>query len=318
MINKLDVYKPCYDCCKLPAGFNFFLRGTAVNYACEDKCGETGGGKNSTNIGGFNGPCPYTNFVTYNKEFDPCIFYTKIVRKDNYSNVTIFDNFTQKCKPLIDGGYIATTTTTYKYNEDGACERKIVRNAPLGFPGQSRSLSLEYSDPITDCQYIYEEPIETTGIACSEFINPFLVEKYGTSTTITEITHAPSQTCYFKYWVRLVFQIWDADQDPNAGPNDCGDPIWFQTGGNFVGQVYSYEWEGESTPCINNPRSPQSSEENLIVGTVNWLFDAPISGFSGLTSSVEQKYSFVKDYEPKWPSERSGGNDCKQDGYPLC
>lgn len=82
---------------------------------------------------------------------------------------------------------------------------------------------------------------------------------------------------------------------------------------------YTYEWYGSGDPCFTDQTKTFFAEENTIESNINWDFEiATLNAATGVSGLFEMKYSIVNGYEPRWPSERSGPNDCRGDGYPRC
>ena len=82
---------------------------------------------------------------------------------------------------------------------------------------------------------------------------------------------------------------------------------------------FTYEWNGSGNPCYADQTKPYFDEENIIEGNIDWTFDIKtVEIATGVSGLFEMKYSIINGYEPLWPSERSGPDECAIDGYPAC
>jgi len=82
---------------------------------------------------------------------------------------------------------------------------------------------------------------------------------------------------------------------------------------------FTYEWNGSGNPCFADETKTYFDEENIIEGDIDWTFEIrTVDVATGVSGLFEMKYSIVNGYEPLWPSERGGPNECAIDGYPAC
>lgn len=386
-------FRPC-DCCEPPAFSQPTFTGKYYLYECSNKCGLTSTNiSSSTVIGSI---CPYTAVFTVNVEPDVCTYYSKFSREYDYTVISTSDGeggcetpdaFLGQCPDGPNGTIVSTYTLI-----DGECE--LIQTGCGGGPGNSRSETWTFENPITDCEYkLYEEdpnnPLgysnTTNSVEALEYISRIGNVKEKSITVFEKIRHAPTATCYLKVWVRTRIQKWklpprdsDSWEPPNYQPfaedpeceategpdwedNPCyrkvveDDPFccndtWdsqCQTDyenclaefvpppiasgpceGPFIedgditeegGQEFIYEWEGSGNPCYSDDTKVYYDEANIIEGDIDWSFEVLADGpATGKSVEFEMKYSIVRGYEPIWPSERSGPNDCKRDEFPRC
>lgn len=231
------------------------------------------------------------------------------------------------CSGDIYTNYICDRIRTAELNEDGSCTETVLLGPEDGdcggLLGSDHKVTWEYSQPINDCEYKLDPSFEwpqtanLQGFEAIEYKSRTGNKKEKSTTTYKKIIHQPTATCYLKVWMRALIQDYTIAPRTSESSGPCDGPF-NKVGEKYEGAVYTYEWEGSGRPCYQNDSKPHFDTDNLIEGDIDWHFETEdVLIASGKSMEVEIKYSFIKGYEPLWPSER-GPNDCKNDGFPKC
>ena len=323
----MEVFRPCNQgatlCCQTPNVSPPTFLGKFYLYYCSDTCGEANKDwANETREVGFE-QCPYTITTKVNVPIDKCLLYRRFDRLDDWTA-----NLRPKFPEEGEGctySHPNTTSAAYRYYNiiNGECIADVFGG---GGPGESRNITVVFEDPITDCKYKLEDlnnlgyTEETESVEALEYINRTGNIKQKSTTTLEKIKHEPSVTCYFKVWARTKIQKYKMPPLDNESFEPCDVP--FIVDGpikNEGGQEFTYTWEGAGRPCLNDKTKRYFDKENVIEGDINWKFDVSADGLAtGISVIFETKYSFVRGYIPKWPSERDEEDECEIDGFPIC
>lgn len=324
MLNTEYKFRPC-DCCSIP-DISIQLEAKIFSYGCSDLCGIANNITESTTTVG--GPCPYTGRTTVNVPVDPCKFYKSITRTDDYTGV-LFTDFEGNCInlfPSLVNSFIVEYTCNQPSNSGvcsfsptiGECTSEETPLSGGGYPGQPRDIDFLYNNLIQNCNYVLFDPnnlgyssINSTPTA-SSFFSKNGNSKNKTRSIVQKIKHNPSPTCYLKYWIRGLRRNYITNPESTL----CSGPFIRIDEEPSPDLEYQYEWNGVGTPCLLNPNKIWNNVDNIIEKDVEWEFFVPDAGASlGIDLFFESKYSFVKNYEPAWPSEEK---ICLPNRYPLC
>ncbi len=140
--------------------------------SCEDTCGETNTiwQNESDTIG--DESCSYVATTTVNVPIDQCQYYRYFRRIDDYT--VVLGDVDGNCEQVFPNS-ICDKITEYSVAEDGSCS-SVQTDGPTDQDcigaGNSRDITIEYSDPINDCLLVWPEYTDwqsTTSISVSAY-----------------------------------------------------------------------------------------------------------------------------------------------------